>query len=188
MVATFTFQGAQFGDVTLAANQVLMQFMTFTAFGMDGFAFAAETLVARAVGRRDVSRLRRAAWLSGLWGAALCVVMAVFFAIGGGWIIDLLSTAEPVREEARIFLIYAVLTPICGFMPWFLDGIFIGATRGKDMRNSMLVTFALYWACLYLLLPVFGNHGLWIAWLISLLVRAVTLLWRYPSIERDLRG
>ncbi|WP_420569583.1 MATE family efflux transporter [Thalassovita sp.] len=182
---SFLLLGADFGDVTLAANQVLLQFLYITAYALDGFAFGAETLVGQALGARKRAALRRAAFLSGLWGYVVAIGLTLGFAIAGGWIIDLMSTSQPVRAEARVFLIYMIAAPFIGAASWMLDGIFIGATRGRDMRNMMAVSFVIYLAALAVLLPIFGNHGLWAALLISFAARGVTLAWRYPALEAE---
>jgi len=181
---SFVFLGSDFGDVTLAANQVLIQFMYLTSYAMDGFAFAAEALVGNAMGARAATRLRRAALMTSLWGAAICVAMSVAFLFGGGAAIDLMTTSEPVREAARVFLIWMVLAPIAGCASWMLDGIFIGATRTRDMRNMMVISFAIYAGLCAVLLPLFGNHGLWAALLGFFIARGVTLGLRYPALER----
>ena len=182
---SFLFIGADFGDVTLAANQVLTQFLQITAYGLDGFAFAAETLVGTALGASNRGALRRGAVLASVWGLASCVALALFFWVQGGWLIDVLTTAPDVRIEARVYLIYMVASPILGILPWMLDGIFIGATRTKDMRNMMAVSLAIYVAALMLLVPSFGNHGLWGAMLISFVARGITLAVKYPALERN---
>jgi len=182
---SFLFIGADFGDVTLAANQVLTQFLQITAYGLDGFAFAAETLVGTALGASNRGALRRGAVLASVWGLASCVALALFFWVQGGWLIDVLTTAPDVRIEARVYLIYMVASPILGILPWMLDGIFIGATRTKDMRNMMAVSLAIYVAALMLLVPSFGNHGLWGAMLISFVARGITLAVKYPVLERN---
>ena len=182
---SFLFIGADFGDVTLAANQVLTQFLQITAYGLDGFAFAAETLVGTALGASNRVALRRGALLASVWGLASCVALALFFWVQGGWLIDVLTTAPDVRIEARVYLIYMVASPILGILPWMLDGIFIGATRTKDMRNMMAVSLAIYVAALMLLVPSFGNHGLWGAMLISFVARGITLAVKYPALERN---
>ena len=182
---SFLFIGADFGDVTLAANQVLTQFLQITAYGLDGFAFAAETLVGTALGASNRGALRRGAVLASVWGLASCMALALFFWVQGGWLIDVLTTAPDVRIEARVYLIYMVASPILGILPWMLDGIFIGATRTKDMRNMMAVSLAIYVAALMLLVPSFGNHGLWGAMLISFVARGVTLAVKYPALERN---
>ena len=181
--SSFVFIGAKFGDVTLAANEVLIQFMYITAYAMDGFAFAAETLIARAVGRGDRAYLRRSALVTSVWGLVICVSMALAFWVAGGWIIDLMAKDPDVQRVARDFLPYMVAAPLIGCAAWMLDGIFIGATRSRDMRNMMAISFAIYWAAIFILLPLMDNHGLWLALLISFLARGITLGSRYPALE-----
>lgn len=183
MFVSFMFFGAGFGDVTLAANQVLMQFLAITAYGMDGFAFAAEAMVGRALGARRRADLRRAAAMTGLWGLVTAVLLAVLFAVAGGAIIDLMAKSGAVRAQGRVFLPYMVASPLLGWAAWMLDGIFIGATATRDMRNMMILSFAIYAAALAALVPALGNHGLWLALLLSFVARGVTLGLRYPALE-----
>ena len=180
---SFLFLGAGQGDVVLAANQVLLQFLHITAYALDGFAFAAEALVGQAMGARNRAGLRRSAVLASLWGAGSVVALALAFALAGGMIVDVMTTAEDVREVAREYLPWMVAAPLLGLAPWMLDGIFIGATRTRDMRNMMAVSFAVYVGAVAVLLPVLGNHGLWVALLISFIARGVTLGLRYPALE-----
>ena len=180
---SFLFLGAGFGDVKLAANQVLLQFLMITAYALDGFAFAAEALVGRAVGARQRAVLRRGALLTSGWGLLSCALMTVAFALGGGAIIDLMAKAPDVQETARIFLPYMIAAPLAGWAAWMLDGIFIGATRSRDMRNMMVVSFVAYVISAALLVPWLGNHGLWLALLISFVVRGLTLGLKYPALE-----
>jgi multidrug resistance protein, MATE family len=181
--SSFVFIGAHFGDVTLAANEVLIQFMYITAYAMDGFAFAAETLIARAIGRGERVHVRRSAVVTSIWGMIICVAMAAGFAIAGGWIIDLMAKDAEVQRAAREYLPYMVIAPLVGCAAWMLDGIFIGATRSRDMRNMMALSFAIYWAAIFILVPLMDNHGLWLALLISFVARGVTLGSRYPALE-----
>ncbi|MEP3346382.1 MAG: MATE family efflux transporter [Litoreibacter sp.] len=180
---SFLFYGADFGDVTLAANQILLQFLHITAFALDGFAFAAEALVGQALGARDRPRLRRSAYLTSFWGVIVTFSLAVCFALFGGTIIDIMTTAPDVQAEARSYLIYMVAAPIVGVSAWMLDGIFIGATRTRDMRNMMAISFAIYCATLAVLMPVFGNDGLWLSLLVLFIARGITLGLRYPALE-----
>lgn len=180
----FTFIGADFGDVTLAANQVLLQFLMLAAFALDGFAFAAEALVGQAMGARARAALRRAAVLCAVWGAGIGAALAALFLLAGPTIIDLLTTAENVRAAAREYLPWVIALPLVGATAWMLDGIFIGATRTADMRNMMAVSAAGYAAAASLLVPAFGNHGLWAALALSFILRGVTLGFRYPALER----
>lgn len=181
---SFLFLGAGFGDVVLAANQVLMQFLNVTAHALDGFAFAAEAIVGQACGARVVRVLRRGALLSSLWALLICLGIAAGYAVFGGALIDLMTTASEVREAARRFLPYAVAAPLFGLAPFMLDGVFIGATRTRDMRNMMALSLVIYVAAVFALVPLFGNHGLWLALLVSFVARGVTLGLRYPALER----
>ncbi len=181
---SFLLKGGDFGDVTLAANQVLMQFLNITAYAMDGFAFAAEALVAQAFGARDRARLRRAAVVTAQWALVSNALLALVFALMGGTIIDVMTTAPEVQDAARNYLPYMVAAPILGIGAWMFDGIFIGATRGADMRNMMAVSLLAYILAAIVLIPALGNHGLWIALLISFVARGVTLGLRYPALER----
>ncbi|MBV7410508.1 MATE family efflux transporter [Maritimibacter sp. DP1N21-5] len=185
MIVSFMFWGADFGDVTLAANQVLLQFLHITAYGMDGFAFGAEALVGQAMGAGNRAALRRAAIVSSIWGAVVVLGFALAFALAGGWIIDVMATDSAVREAARAFLPWMVVAPLAGWAAWMLDGIFIGATRTADMRNMMVVSGLIYVACAVPLVAVWGNHGLWAAYLVSYAARGVTLGLRYPALERE---
>ncbi|WP_197916246.1 MATE family efflux transporter [Thiosulfatihalobacter marinus] len=180
---SFLFLGADFGDVALAANQVLLQFLHITAYALDGFAFAVEALVGQALGARDRAGLRRAAVLSSLWSLACVVILSLGFALAGGAIIDLMTTAPDVRLSARDYLPYMVAAPVLGVASWMLDGIFIGATQSREMRNMMGLSLLVYVVAVAVLVPVFGNHGLWAALLISFVARGVTLGWRYPRLE-----
>lgn len=182
---SFLFLGSGLGDITLAANQVLLQFLMITAFALDGFAFAAEALVGRAMGARQRDILRRSAVLTSGWGVVACVLMTIAFAWGGGAIIDLMTTSFSVRAEARVFLPYMIAAPLLGCASWMLDGVFIGATRSRDMRNMMAMSFVIYVASVIVLLPWLGNHGLWISLLVSFVARGITLGLRYPALERS---
>ncbi len=183
---SFVFVGARFGDVTLAANEVLIQFTYITAYAMDGFAFASEAMIARAIGQSNRRRVRKSALYCSFWGMVTCVTLAVFFAIAGTWLIEVMAKSTEVQTEAARYLPWMIIAPPLGCAAWMLDGIFIGATRGKDMRNMMMISAAIYVLAVFALLPVFGNHGLWAALLISFVVRGITLGARYPALERSI--
>jgi multidrug resistance protein, MATE family len=172
---TFVFLGARQGDVTLAANQVLLQFLAITAYALDGFAFAAETLVGQAVGARARGDLRRAGRLAMQWGFAGAALMALGFALAGPAIIDLMTTAPDVRAEARAFLPWLVAAPLIGVASWIYDGIFIGATLTAQMRRTMMLSVAIYAAALAILPPAFGNHGLWAALMVLNAARGLSM-------------
>ncbi|KFE35887.1 MATE family efflux transporter [Thioclava atlantica] len=184
----FLFLGAGQGDVTLAANQVLVQFLQITAFALDGFAFSAESLVGQAVGARAVGRLRRAAVVSSQWGVLGAVLLGAAFFFAGPSIIDVMTTAPEVRVEARAYLPWIAAAPLIGIASWMLDGIFIGATLTREMRNAMLVSVAIYAAALSLLIPAFGNHGLWAGLMVLNATRGITMARLYPRAEAKARA
>ncbi len=183
VMVSFTFLGAGFGDRTLAANQILMQFIEITAYALDGFAFSAEAIVGHALGARSRAALRRGALLASFWGLIASGLLALGFAVFGGAIIDTMTTAPEVRDAARAFLPWMVLAPLLGLAAWMLDGIFIGATRTRDMRNMMILSLLAYVIAVAVMIPLFGNHGLWAALMVSYIARGATLLWKYPGLE-----
>lgn len=181
---TFLFLGARFGDVTLAANQVLLQFLEITAYALDGFAFAAETLVGQAYGARSRGAVRRSSILTSQWGVGGALALGLFFWLGGPWLIDVMAKDAGVQETARHFLFWAAMSPVIGIASWMFDGIYIGATRTKDMRNAMLASVAIYAAVLWPMISMFGNHGLWASLMILNTARGITLALRYPALEK----
>ncbi|PWE51188.1 MATE family efflux transporter [Thioclava sp. NG1] len=180
---SFLFLGAGQGDVTLAANQVLLQFLQITAFALDGFAFSAESLVGQAVGAHSAARLRRASIVSSQWGIGGALVLGAVFLLAGPAIIDLMTTAPNVRVEARDYLFWIAAAPLIGGPAWMLDGIFIGATLTREMRNAMVVSVAIYTVALFVLIPLFGNHGLWAGLMILNATRGLTMARLYPRAE-----
>ena len=181
---SFLLLGGRFGDVTLAANQVLLQFLHITGYALDGFAFAAEALVGQAFGAAAVAQVRRAAVLTTYWALALGVLMALAFWLMGPMIIDIMTKAPDVQQEARRYLPWLIAAPVMIVGLTQFDGIFIGATRTADMRNMMAVAFVIYVLAAWALMPRMENHGLWLALHISFIARAGSLALRYPALER----
>ncbi len=173
--AFFVRQGAQFGAVTLAANAVLLNFFMVAGYYLDGFATAAEQLAGRAIGARYRPAFDRAVRLTIVWGTALAALTSAFFLIFGAAVVDVLTTSEAVRAEARIFIVWAAMTALAGVLAFQMDGVFIGATWSRDMRNMMLLSLALFVTLVLLLVPLIGNHALWLALLVFLGARGVLL-------------
>ena len=182
---SFMFLGARYGDLTLAANQILLQFLHVTAYALDGYAFSAEALVGLSVGARTVKQLRRSVLLSSLWAGVTVVLLSLAFLLFGQYLIDIMTNAPDVRVEARQYLFWMAALPIIGAPSWMLDGIFVGAMRTRDMRNGMALSVVVYGLFLLILLPPMGNHGLWAAILVFFIARAVTLGLRYPALENS---
>jgi MATE family multidrug resistance protein len=165
----FTAQGARAGDVALAANAVLHNFILIGSFFLDGFATAAEQLCGRAVGAKDGSAFVAATRRILAWGFLFGAATTVFFLIVGGALIDVMTTSDAVRETARQFMLFAALAPALGVAAYAFDGIYIGATWARDMRNLMLAALAIYLATWWGLRP-WGNCGLRIALLTFLVL------------------
>jgi MATE family, multidrug efflux pump len=179
--AFFTAQGTRFGEITLAANAVLMHFFLVGGFFLDGLATAAEQLVGKAIGANYREGFVRSLKLTTLWNLLMAGGLGLLFLLAGGAIVDLVTTLEPVRQEARHYLWLAALTPVTGVIAFQMDGVYIGATWSRDMSRMMLLSFAVYIAAWALLTPKFGNTGLWLALHAFLLCRGITLSALVPS-------
>jgi len=179
----FAAQGARAGDVVLAANSVLHNLVLAGAFFLDGFASAAEQLCGRAIGARDGRAFRRSAHLAIAWGFGLGATTTILLLLLGPWLINLMTASADVRVAARDYLVYAALSSVIGVFAFAFDGIYIGATWTRDMRNLMVIALALYLAVWWLTLPL-GNAGLWIAILIYFGARGALQAARYPALAR----
>lgn len=183
--AWFTAMGALQGDVVLAANAVLLNFQMMMAYVLDAFAHAAESLIGHAIGLRDRVRLDTAVAASTALAGVFALAFTAAYALAGGFIIDLLTGLSEVRLLARDHLPWVVVSPLVSVWCFQLDGIFIGATRTHDLRNTMVVSTAVYLAVSLGALEAWGNHGLWMALILFLAFRGVTLGARYPALVRD---
>ena len=184
--ATFTAIGARMGDAALAANAVLMIFQSIMAYALDGFAHAAEALAGGYLGARDRAKFRHAVKVSSMWALAFAAFFTLVYLMFGGLIIDTITNIPDIRMLAREYLIWTVISPLISVWSFQLDGIFIGATRTADMRNAMLQSVVIYVAALAILVPAYGNHGLWAALMVLMVARAITLGLRYPALERSI--
>lgn len=169
-----TFQGATLGDNVVAANAVLMSFLMLVSYAMDGFAYAMEALVGKAVGAKDKQELGRYLTGTTFWSLMISLLLTLAFVCFGSSIINLISSIPQVQQQAAIYLPWLAAVPLVSMWCFLLDGIFVGATRGREMRNSMFVAictfFAVWWA-----LSSYGNHALWAAMLAFMAMRGLTL-------------
>lgn len=179
---SFTAVGARLGDVQLAANAVLLLFQSIMAYGLDGFAFAAETLTGQAYGARRKQDFHEAVRAGTRFAVALSVLTALVYWLFGPMVIDFITKDAAVQQSARIFLIWTIISPIISVWSFMLDGIFIGCTRSREMRNAMAISLVFYLCLLAVTLPAFGNHGLWFAFLAFMAMRAMTLRLYYGRI------
>jgi MATE family multidrug resistance protein len=179
----FTAQGARAGDVTLAANAVLNNFLLLSGFFLDGLANAAEQLCGRAYGARDPAGFSSATRLVVLWGFGFALAVMVVFALLGPSLIDVMSASDGVRRIARIYLIFVTLSPLLAVFAFAFDGVYIGATWARDMRNLMVLSLGIFLTA-WLALRPFGNAGLWGAFLVHYAARGGLEALRYPALFR----
>jgi len=169
--------GGSLGDVVLAANAVLMNFVMIMAHGLDGFANAVEAMAGRAFGQGFRRRFWRSVTVSGFWSLLCSLLFALVYALFGDSMIDLMTSIPEVNQLAKEYLVYLVFIPIVAVWSYWLDGIFIGITEMKAMRNSMLVAVFLVFIPLTFTVEFISNHGLWLAFYGFMIVRAAGLAW-----------
>jgi len=177
----FTAKGARDGDVTLAANSVLNNFLLVSAFFLDGLANAAQQLCGRAFGAHDRKGFSDSTRLVLLWGTGFALVVSILFALFGPGLIDLMTTSAEVRRTARDFLLFVILAPLPGVFAFGFDGIYVGATWAREMRNLMLLSLVIFLA-IWWALSSFGNAGLWTALLGFYIARGGLQGARYPAL------
>jgi multidrug resistance protein, MATE family len=179
----FAAQGARAGDVALAANAVLNNFLLISAFFLDGLANAAEQLCGRAYGARARDEFTGAVRLVVLWGFGFALAVTAVFAAFGPMLIDVMTASPDVRRIARDFLIFVIASPVLAVFAFAFDGVYIGATWARDMRNLMVASLAIFLAA-WFALRSFGNYGLWGALLVHYAARGGLEAARYPALLR----
>lgn len=185
--AWFANQGALFGDTTLAANHVLLQFVSLSAFFLDGYAHVVEMLTGKAFGARDrstfIQQVRQSTVLAGFTALLLAILIYSF----GNYLIPLLTQDRQVQNIAIGHSPLAAIYIALSFAAFQLDGVFIGVTRSREMRNATLIALFVFVGIALLLVPPYGNVGLWIGFIIYVVARAVMLGYYFPRIVREIR-
>ncbi len=174
-----TFKGAALGDDVVAANAVLLNLMLLISYALDGVAYYAEAEVGRAFGENNRQRMIQSVSLASGWSAIFALLFTLIFALLGGHIIAILTGLESVRQLAEQYLLWVIVMPLLAFGCYLFDGVYIGAAKGKVMRNSMMVSTFLVFIPTWALLQTTGNHGLWAALSLFMLTRSLTLAWHY---------
>lgn len=169
-----TFQGASFGDEVVAANAVLMSFLMIISYGMDGFAYAMEAMVGKAIGAKDRQQLSESLVGTFFWSLVICLGLTALFGLAGSQLIAMITSIEAVQQQAAVYLPWLVVMPLASMWCFLLDGIFVGATKGKDMRNSMFVATSSFFVVFYLFAE-WENHALWFAMTSFMLMRGIGL-------------
>nr|WP_321439564.1 MATE family efflux transporter [uncultured Hyphomonas sp.] len=183
----FVRSGTMISTAVTAGNEVLLQFITVAAFVLDGFAFVAEKEAGEAYGANSAPRLARAMRLTSEFALIAGLGFALLYFLGGGWVITTFVRDVEAREAALAFLPYCALVPLIGIAPWQLDGLFLGTTQGRALRNAGVAVAVLYISTDMILRPFYGNTGVWIAFLLMYVYRAAALGIYVPGLFRRLQ-
>ena len=170
----FTSKSASINDTVLAVNSLLIQLLLFFSFFIDGFAYAGEALVGKYIGSNSISKLRKVVKLLFIWGFGLALAFTLLYLPGINVILKLLTSQTDVIESAQTFLPWVIMVPVASFASFIWDGVYIGATASKAMRNTLLIsTFVFFAPVYYFLNPILGNHALWLGMLLFMFMRGV---------------
>ncbi len=180
--AFFVAKSAESGDIILAANTILLQLWYISAYGIDGFAFAAESLVGRFKGANNLKKLKESVKYSMIWGLSIGILASGIYAFFGNEIVSVFTDKQRVIEASIAVLIWTIFAPFINSICFIWDGIYIGSTATTAMRNSMLLSTILFFVPVYLIFePKIGNHALWLAMTVFMVVRGLTLTWLAPK-------
>ena len=182
----FTVQGAKFGSAILAANAILMNFQTFMAYALDGFAHAAEALIGRALGAKNKILFQQSIKTTALWSLLVALLFTLTFNFAGQDIINSLTHLTEVREPAYEYLPWLIALPLISFSSFLLDGVFIGATLSRQMRDCILLSLFLVFLPSWYYTQDLANHGLWLALSLFMLMRTLIMLGYYLYYQRSI--
>ncbi|WP_201023021.1 MATE family efflux transporter [Pseudoalteromonas sp. H103] len=180
-----TFYAARIGETTLAANAVLLNFLMLVSFALDGIAYAAEAKVGQAKGQQSVKKIRMWVKISVFWGMLFGILYSAFFALFGSTIIKLLTNVPEVIQEATHYLPWVIVLPILAMSCFLFDGVFVGLTRAKNMRNSMILSAGVGFYGVFWVFIDWQNNGLWLAMSCFMLMRGVTLIIKYQRLKAN---
>lgn len=170
----FTFVSSSMGETTLAVNALLMQFFMLFSYFMDGFAYAGEALTGKFIGAKSPVQLKLMLKRLFFWGLVVSVVAVAIYSLFPNQLLRILTNDAHVIESTKAYLFWTILIPITGFAAFLWDGIFIGTTASKQMRNAMILSSLIFFTAYYSLTPIMGNNGLWLSFILYLLVRGIT--------------
>jgi multidrug resistance protein, MATE family len=180
--AFFTNQGAQHGDVVLAANMVLLNFITFMAYVLDGFANATEVMTGKAVGRKDKDMLKASLLMNGQWALGVAALFSFVYGLFHQQIVSMLTDIPAVATLAEQYSTWVIIAPLLAVWSYLFDGLFVGATLGKEMRNAMLFSVFVCFLPSWYFFQDYGNHGLWAALMVLFIARAISQAAYLPGI------
>ncbi len=182
----FTFASSGMGETILAVNALLMQFFMLFSYFMDGFAYAGEALTGRFIGANNPSQLKLMLKRIFFWGFIVSAVSVVLYTFFPNQILQILTNDHEVIETTKQFIFWTVLIPITGFAAFLWDGIFVGATASKEMRNAMIFSSIVFFACYFISVPLLGNNGLWLSFILYLSIRGITqTIWAKKALFKE---
>ena len=174
-LAFMTFYAAKFGDNVLAANAILLNLLLLISYGLDGIAYYAEAEVGNAYGNKNWHQLLATVWMAWFWSTVVAIVFAIVFYAFGETFISWMTNVTEVQSTAASYLLWLALMPIWAYSSYLFDGVYIGASKGTEMRNSMLFSTLVIFFPIWYLFQSFGNHALWLALSAFMLSRSLTL-------------
>ncbi len=172
-LAFVTAQGARMGGLVLAANALLMNFQHLTSFGLDGIAHAAEALVGKAIGEGRRESLQRSVQLTLKWSLIFAAGFSLCYLIGGPILIRVLTDLPDVQQTTLRYLPWMIASPLISVWSFLYDGVFVGATRAREMRNIMVMSALVVFLPAWYLLQWLGNDGLWLAFMLFMASRGI---------------
>ena len=181
----FTAASARYGDTILATNALLMQLFTLFSYMSDGFAYAGESLAGRFVGEKNAYLLKRYIRLLLFWSVVIAIIFVLIYMVAWKQILMIFSPSEEILNLAGKYIGWIIAVPLAGCIPFMIDGIMIGATKTKLLRNTVFVSTLLFFACYYALAPVIGNIALWFSFLIFLLSRGILLYFYSDKLDTN---
>ncbi len=182
----FTVQGEKLGGSILAANAVLMNFQSFMAYALDGFAHAAEALIGRALGEKNTMLFQKSLATTGFWSFVMALLFVLVFSLVGHEIINALTHLDEVRDLAYEYLPWLIALPLFSFISFFMDGVFVGATLSRQMRNCIIVSLFVVFLPVWYATQAFANQGLWLALSVFMMIRSLMMLAYYYRFKKQL--
>jgi MATE family multidrug resistance protein len=169
----FYSQSSSMGDGMLAVNVILLQYVNWLSYGIDGFAFATESIVGKYFGAKNTEMTIRAIKYNFIWGLVVAALFALIYGIGGEWLLGVYTDQATIIADAKPYLVWMILIPLLGFSCYIWDGVYIGLTASAAMRDSMAIALAIFLGSYYLILDKYDNHGLWFALVVFLAARGL---------------
>lgn len=185
--AFFYRQSSGAGEFVLATSVILLQFLNWMSYGVDGFAHSAESLTGKYYGRADIQNLYKSIRYSFLWGGLLASGYSLIYYIGGRDLVQLFTSDNAAVDESMKYFFWVVILPIAGFGSYIWDGIFVGLTASKSMRNSMVLSFIAFITAFLLSRSLPGIHGLWLSLMVFLMMRGLVQTWLFLRLKHSIK-